>query len=299
MNADDFTRELLAVQSYPAAVERVAAFFAGCELFFGHGTETPEDEAHWLVAALLDWDDDRWAAAPARERLEKIAAIATERVSQRRPLAYLLGEAWFAGLRFEVDDSVLVPRSPFAEIIEAGFAPWAQPADGDRVLEIGTGSGCIAIATACYLPGVRVDATDVSADALALARRNAGRHGVTDRVSLLEADLFPPGEQRYGVIMSNPPYVPSGRLDALPPEYRHEPALGLVSGADGLDAVRRILAGASERLDEGGVLIVEVGESDLAVEAAFPALPLTWLEFEYGGSGVFVVTRADLIAAGF
>ena len=298
MESDEFERAVQAAATHAECVRAVAGFFASWPLHFGHGTDNPEDEAYWLVAALLDWDEASWQQPPAQALRDRAVALARERVHSRVPLAYLLGEAWFAGLRFEVDRSVLVPRSPLAEIIEQAFAPWVEVAPGDTVLEIGTGSGCIAIAIACHCPGVRVDATDLSAEALALARRNARRHGVFDRVRFLEADLFPGGEARYRVIISNPPYVPESRLAELPAEYSHEPVLGLAGGADGLDVVRRIIGRARARLEPRGALIVEVGESQRAFEAAYPELPAVWVEFERGGSGVFVLTYEDLEEAG-
>jgi len=210
------------------------------------------------------------------------------------PLAYLLGSAWFAGLEFEVTRDVLIPRSPLAETVERRFAPWCRLDDGDRILEIGTGSGCIAIAAAVYHTGLRVDATDIDPGALALARRNAHRHAVADRVRFVEADLFPSDERRYSVIIANPPYVPTRDVAALPAEYRHEPAAALDGGTDGLDVVRRILAGAKARLAAGGVLIVEVGQSADALVAAYPRVPWTWLTFERGGEGVFLLTADEL-----
>ncbi len=291
-------RELRNARDSSACVPPIGRFFAAAALHYGHGTDAPEDEAHWLVAACLDWDEARWAAPPAPAVLERIVALAEARVSKRVPLAYLLGEAWFAGLRFEVDESVLVPRSPLAELIESGFEPWCRLEPGDRLLEIGTGSGCIACAIARHVEDVRVDATDVSPQALELARRNAHALGVGERIRWFERDLFPDGETGYRVIISNPPYVPAGRLAELPPEYGHEPAVGLDGGDDGLDIVRRIVAGARTRLAADGVLIVEVGESAQAMVEAYPRLPATWLEFERGGDGVFLVTCSELAALG-
>ena len=218
-------------------------------------------------------------------------------MKSRTPLAYLLGEAWFAGLRFEIDRSVLVPRSPLAELIERRFSPWLRLAPGDRVLEIGTGSGCIAVAIAKHCDDVRVVATDVEPRALELAARNAREHGVADQVTFVAADLYPSDANTYKMIISNPPYVPRSRLDTLPAEYHHEPILGLCGGTDGLDLVRRILGGASQRLDRDGVLIIEVGESEGAFGSAFPQLGVTWLDFERGGEGVLLVSREDLDAA--
>lgn len=298
MQSDELERAVQAAATHADCVRAVAALFASCGLHYGHGTDNPDDEARWLVAALLDWDDSLWLRPPGQAVRDRIVSLALERVRSRVPLAYLLGEAWFAGLRFEVDRSVLVPRSPLAETIERCFSPWVSLSPGDRVLEIGTGSGCIAIAAARHCPGVIVDATDVSAPALELAGRNASALGVADRVRFLQADLFPRGAGGYRVIISNPPYVAQSRLDELPVEYSHEPRIGLAGGVDGLDVVREIMRGARSRLDRDGVLIIEVGESQPAFEAAYPQLPATWIEFERGGSGVFMVTYEELEEAG-
>ena len=191
---------------------------------FGHGTDNASDEAFWLVRHVQEWRDAAWSAPPDRALLPRVLGVAQRRVDERKPLAYLLGEAWFAGLRFRVDERVLVPRSPLAEVIERGFEPWCTLGGKDLVLDIGTGSGCLAIATALYCPGVQVVATDVSSGALEVAADNVARHGVRDRVSLQQADLFPRGTDRYRIILSNPPYVPEREVADLPPEYRYEPA---------------------------------------------------------------------------
>ena len=288
-----------------AAVESVARAFAAADLHFGHGTDNASDEAAWLFAHVtgVDYADPAWretleralaARVGAAERA-RIAALAEARITRRVPLAYLIGEAWFCGLRFEVSDAVLVPRSPIGELIDNRFAPWV---DGDRlrrVLEIGTGSGCIAIATALALPDVDVDATDVSDAALAVARRNVARHRVADRVRLLRADVFDgPTLGRYDLIVSNPPYVDAADMAARPAEFRHEPTLGLAAGDDGLDIVRRMLADAVAHLQPGGMLICEVGNSAQALQREYAAVPFTWLSFAHGGTGVFAITREQL-----
>jgi ribosomal protein L3 glutamine methyltransferase len=294
MERADLERRLTAVASYEECVAALAKFFVAHDVVFGHGTDNAGDEAFWLLKHLQDWRDGAWHEKPDRGLLAAAVEIAARRVTERKPLAYLLGEAWFAGLRFKVDPRVLVPRSPLAEVIERGFAPWCELAEGDRVLDIGTGSGCLAIAAAHYCPGASVDATDVSTDALAVAADNVALHGVEARVRLHHADLFPPGRQRYRVIMSNPPYVPAAEVPTLPAEYRHEPAIGLAGGASGFDPAVRMLHGAPERLTPDGVLLVEVGAGAAAFAAAHPRLPMIWLEFERGGDGVFAVTAAEL-----
>jgi len=295
MDTDSLRAELRKAPSYEGWLQALARVFDAEGLFFGHGTDNAADEAYWLIWHALGHREERWEERPDPALIERVVDVAARRVRTRAPLAYLLGEAWFAGLRFEVDGSVLVPRSPLAEVIEHCFEPWCRLGAGDRVLDVGTGSGCIAIAIAHHCPGVRVDATEVAGDALATARRNVALHNLEDRVRLIEADLFPRGGERYRVIISNPPYVPAAELGALPPEYRHEPAHALVGGSDGLEPTRRLLEGAGEHLDDDGVLIVEVGATEEAFVRAFPRLPVVWIEFERGGSGVFVVTAADLV----
>jgi ribosomal protein L3 glutamine methyltransferase len=274
-----------------ATVER---YFESHELYFGHGAGTACDEAFWLVWQVSGTPDDLAGLPPDDSLIPRIVDIAGRRVSERIPLAYLLGIAWFSGLDFEVSPAVLIPRSPLAEPIERGFAPWCRLADGDRILEIGTGSGCIAIAAAVHNPAVTVDATEIDSTALALARANRSRHGLGDRVRLIEADLFPDGDSRYRVIISNPPYVPTRDIGELPAEYRHEPPQAFDGGADGLVVVRRIIEGARRRLTSDGLLIVEVGQSADALAEAYPRVPWTWLPFERGGEGVFLLTADEL-----
>jgi ribosomal protein L3 glutamine methyltransferase len=295
MDLTSLERRLRAARDAEAWIAAVAAYFAAHDLVFGHGTDNAGDEAFWLLRHLQGWREDvDFAEPPSLELLPRALELAGRRVAERRPLAYLLREAWFAGLRFYVDERVLVPRSPLAEVIERGFAPWCAPSRGDRILDIGTGSGCIAIAAAHYCPEADVHATDVSADALAVAAENVARHDVANRVRLFEADLFPPGDARYRVIVANPPYVPEHEVAALPPEYRHEPKLALASGPTGFAAAERIVAGAPERLTPDGVLFLELGEGADAFAAAHPKLPLIALELERGGDGVLVTTAAEL-----
>lgn len=277
-----------------------ASQFRAARLSFGHGTDNAIDEAAWLVLHALnlplDLPETWWNSLLAPAERRRVEAALRMRITTRKPAAYITREAWFMGLPFYVDERVLIPRSPIAELIEAGFSPWLDPDAIGRVLDLCTGSGCIGLATATVLPEAEIWLSDLSPDALAVARRNVREHGLEERVTLAASDVFEsladaPG---FDLIVSNPPYVDAGEMAALAPEYRHEPSLGLAAGADGLDIVRRILAGAKARLNAGGVLIVEVGNSQPALEAAFPDLPFTWLEFAGGGEGVFLLTRDQL-----
>jgi ribosomal protein L3 glutamine methyltransferase len=249
-----------------------------------------------LHAVSLDPDvpESLLTARLTSEEKRRILDLISRRISQRIPAAYITGHAWFAGLRFRVDDRVLVPRSPIAELIEQGFAPWIDPDAVERMLDVGTGSGCIAIACAVYLPDVQVDAVDISPDALEVARLNAQDHGVRDRVNLFASDGLEAVRGTYDVIVSNPPYVDVHEMESLPEEFRHEPVAGLAGGEDGLDVVARLLADAREHLRDDGVLIVEVGASRRALVARYPHLPFVWLDFERGGDNVFLLGARDL-----
>ncbi len=252
-----------------------------------------------LGALHLPWNIDPGVLEARLLPLERarIVGLVRERIASRKPLPYLLGEAFFAGFPFDVDERVLIPRSPIAELIESGFEAWFPEEPPARVLDLCTGSGCIGIATALHLPTCEVDLSDVSAEALAVARQNIQRHDLGLRVRAVLSDLFEGlAGQRYDLILSNPPYVDAHDLATMPAEYRHEPALALGAGADGLDVVRRILREARQYLTDDGVLVVEVGNSDRHLEAAFPEVPFVWLDFERGGQGVFALTAAELDA---
>lgn len=276
-----------------------ASRFNEAGLVFGHGTDNALDEALLLVLHALHLDHDLPAEfldarVTAAER-ESVVALLRRRMDERIPAAYLTHRARFAGNWYYVDDNVLVPRSPIAELIEGQFAPWASPDAVHRILDLCTGSGCIAIACAHAFPAATVDAVELSEAAAAVARRNVGEHAVGDRVRVLTGDLYGPvGDGRYDLIVSNPPYVSAAEMAALPAEYQREPALGLAAGSDGLDVVRRILAGAARHLTPDGILVVEVGDSAERLAAAYPAMPFCWLDFERGGGGVFVLTAVEL-----
>ncbi|QIK37357.1 50S ribosomal protein L3 N(5)-glutamine methyltransferase [Caldichromatium japonicum] len=279
-----------------------ASRFNAAGLHFGHGTDNALDEAAFLVlgalhlAPTLPTSFRECRLTPA-ERV-RVTELIERRVVERIPSAYLIGRAWFAGLEFEVDEHVLIPRSPIAELVEAGFDPWI---DGDRVqrlLDIGTGCGCIGIAAAVYLPDAEVDLVDISPQALHVAQRNIERHHLGERVQVVESNLFAAlAGRRYDVIVSNPPYVAQPEFDQLPAEYHREPQQALLAGEDGLEIVLRILDEAAQHLNDRGILVVEVGNTQPALEAHLPGLPFTWLEFERGGEGVFLLTREQLLEA--
>jgi ribosomal protein L3 glutamine methyltransferase len=279
---------------------RSARRLSRARLHYGHGTESARDDA----AAML-WHVMRLplpaSAALYRRRVPARAQAALEQLLQRRireriPVVYLTQRCWFAGLALYVDARVLIPRSPIAELIERRFQPWIERARVRRILDLGTGSGCIAIACARAFPRARVDASDISEDALAVARINIRRHRLSARVRALRSDHFSGlRKASYDIIVSNPPYVGRRQLAGLPAEYRHEPRLALAAGTDGLDAARIILREAAAHLNPGGILIVEVGDSERALRRAYPRLPFTWLAFERGGGGVFVLGREQLL----
>jgi ribosomal protein L3 glutamine methyltransferase len=230
------------------------------------------------------------AALTVPER-ERVLALMDRRIAERKPLAYLTHEAPFAGLSFYVDERVLVPRSPIAELIEASFTPWLDQERVTDILDLCTGSGCIAVACALAFPEAKVDAVDISADALAVARINVDRHDLADRVEIIESDIYAAlSERRYDIIVSNPPYVSTAEWCDLPAEFHAEPKLGLESGEEGLDCVRGILQGAARHLKPGGILVVEVGSAAEALMEAYPEIAFFWLEFERGGDGVFLLT---------
>jgi ribosomal protein L3 glutamine methyltransferase len=276
-----------------------ASRFNEAGLFFGHGTDNALDEALALVLHALhlrhdipaDYLDARLTAAESAA----VAELFAQRLDRRIPAAYLIGEARFAGLDFDVDENVLIPRSPIAELIEEGFAPWLDADQVSSVLDLCCGSGCIGIACAYAFPSALVDLADISPAALDVATRNIERHDLESRVRALRADVYQGLDgERYDLIVSNPPYVSSAEMQGLPAEYRHEPELGLEAGDDGMDVVARILAGGAEYLSPGGIMVIEVGFSADLLIGRYPDVPFLWLDFQRGGDGVFLLTAEQL-----
>ena len=274
--------------------------FNAAGLFFGHGSGNAFDEAAYLILHTLHLPIDRLDpfldARLLPEESGQLAAVLERRVRDRLPAPYLTREAWLQGFRFYVDERVIVPRSFLAPMILEHCQPWlAQPEGVLAALDLCTGSGCLAILLAEAFPDARVDAVDLSPDALEVARRNVADYGLVERVRLHQGDLFAPlGDATYDLIVSNPPYVNAESVAALPPEYRHEPALALGSGVDGLDATRTILRQAANHLNPGGLLVVEIGHNRQALEAAFPDLDFAWPDIEGGEDTVFVLSREQL-----
>lgn len=287
--------ELLTVRDF---IRWGVSEFIAAGLFFGHGTDDPWVESEHLVLHAIHLVPplaDKWLDARlTRQERERVLANLRRRIDERIPAAYITGQTWFAGLPFVVDARVLVPRSPIAELIEKRFEPWLGR-DPERILDLCTGSGCIGIACAYAFPHAEVQLSDISYDALEVAQENIEQHNLGDRVFAIQSDLFENLHgQRFDLIVSNPPYVDADDMASLPAEYRAEPELGLASGADGLDFTRRLLAQAADYLTEDGILVVEVGNSWVALDEAYPQLPLTWIEFERGGHGVFVIDSSGL-----
>ncbi|MBG7600973.1 MAG: 50S ribosomal protein L3 N(5)-glutamine methyltransferase [Gammaproteobacteria bacterium] len=280
-------------------VRRGASMFNEAELFFGHGTDNALDEALQLVLHALHLDhtlpQSYLDAHLTGDEKARVLELLQQRIRERVPAAYLTGKAWFTGLEFDVSRDVLVPRSPIAELIEEQFSPWLDASGVNAILDLCSGSGCIAIACAYAFPQAQVDAVDISEAALKIARVNVDRHHLHERVAVIASDLFdqlPP--RQYDLIVSNPPYVSSDEYRELPPEYQHEPEIGLEAGSDGMDVVARILQDAAPYLAPGGIIIVEVGASADLLMARFPDIPFLWLDFEKGGDGVFLLTAEQL-----
>jgi len=280
----------------------VSRFTAG-GLFFGHGMASAYDEAVYLVQHALHLPLDRLdpfldARLTTTERND-LMRLVDRRVNERIPAAYLTHEAWLGEFRFYVDERVIIPRSYIAELLPDALDPWLpEPAQVQSALDLCTGSGCLAVLLAHHYGNADVDAADVSSDALAVAQRNVAEHGMQDRINLIRSDLLSNlNDKTYDLIISNPPYVPAVTMEELPAEYRHEPAMALAGGEDGLDAVRTIVKSAARFMAPEGLLVVEIGHNRAATEAAFPRLPFTWLSTPSGEESVFMLRRDDLIGA--
>ena len=275
--------------------------FNDANIYYGHGTDNAWDEAIALVFHALHLPEEIGQQVInsnlTSSEKHKIVELILRRIRERLPVPYLTNKAMFAGLEFYVDERVLVPRSPIAEMIANRFSPWLYNKPVNRVLDLCTGSACIAIACAYEFDNAEVDALDISEDALEVAQINIETLGVMDRVFPMESNLFSaiPKGPHYDLIVSNPPYVDAEDIDDMPEEYHHEPAIGLASGRDGLEITKRILANAADYLTEDGLLVVEVGNSMVHLDEQFPDVPFTWVSFENGGDGVFVLTRDQLL----
>jgi ribosomal protein L3 glutamine methyltransferase len=288
-------------ESVGHAIDRVARALKSARVHFGHGTANACDEAAELVFFVAGLNHELGSSAYSKRlnarRTARIDALLARRIAERIPLPYLTHRSFFAGLELYVDERVLVPRSPIAELVMQRFQPWVDARRVRRILDIGTGSGAIALACAMAFPKGRVDAVDVSAAALQVARRNLRRLNLEKRVRMLQSDYFDAVKgRRYDIIVSNPPYVGRAEMRRLPREYEHEPRLGLASGADGLDSVRAIFAGARRHLSRDGILVVEVGNTEDTLLRTFPRLPFVWPEIAMGGGGVFLLRAGDLDA---
>jgi len=282
-------------------VEFCAAEMNRAGLFFGHGTDNAVDEAAWMLlhvlGAPLDGSFEQWDAPLGDAQQQALKTLLARRINERCPLAYLTGKARFCDLEFVVTPDVLVPRSPIAELIRERFSPWLDLSEGGRVMDMCTGGACIAVAMAAHLPNITVDAVDISSAALKIAAQNVRDHALERRVNLIQSDLFVQvADQRYDLIVSNPPYVSADVFSQLPAEYLCEPSGGLVCGEDGLDIVLKILDASPDYMTQQGILIVEVGESAESLLALLPRIPFLWLEFGHGGDGIFLLEYDQLMA---
>jgi len=293
------TSLLVQLQTIRDFIRYAMSEFNAAQIYYGHGTDNALDEATTLVLHVLHLPHDLPGNFMGSQLLlsekQAILKLIARRIQERVPLPYLIKDAWFAGVQFYVDERVLIPRSPLAEIIEQQFEPWVDVSRVKNILDLCTGSGCIAIACAYAFPEADVDASDVSEGALAVAEINVERHALSERVNLIHSDLYNNLiDKHYDIIVTNPPYVDQAELAGMPKEYFHEPVLGLAAGTDGLSLITPLLQQAKKFLKPEGVLIAEVGASQNAMMERFPDIPLLWLDFEHGGEGVFIITKAQL-----
>jgi len=286
-------------------IQKAADTLRQSDSFYGHGTDNAEDEAFALVFDGLDipyeQDESCLQMSLTEAQIKRVSGLLERRVQQRIPVPYLTHKAWFAGLPFYVDERVLIPRSPLAEWIERQFAPWLVVDEIEHVLDLCTGSGCIAIACSNAFPRASVDAVELCEEALVVANKNVLAHQLQERVHCLQGDLFTPlsGNEVYDLIISNPPYVSDSEIQTLPTEYQHEPIDKALYAPDaGMAIVDQIIKQAAQYLKPGGILVVEVGYSQAVVESRYLHLPLIWLDCSYGGSGIFLISREDLVRYG-
>ncbi|MDX2322341.1 MAG: 50S ribosomal protein L3 N(5)-glutamine methyltransferase [Moritella sp.] len=295
---DEAVKELTTIQDI---IRWAVSRFNDAGIFYGHGTDNAWDEAVQLILPTLHLPLDidpqiRHAKLLTSER-QKLVELIVRRVNERIPAAYLTNKAWFAGLEFFVDERVLVPRSPFAELIMNGFQPWLTH-EPMRILDMCTGSACIAIAMSHAFPDSEIDAVDIEHGAIEVAEINIQDHGVEQQVTPIQSDLFSNlTGLRYDMIVSNPPYVDQEDIDNLPEEFKHEPEIGLQSGFDGLELTLKMLAQAPDMLNDGGLLFVEIGNSMVHMQEKFPEVPFTWLEMQNGGHGIFVISKEQIEAS--
>jgi ribosomal protein L3 glutamine methyltransferase len=289
------SQELLTIRDY---IRWAYSSFNACDLYFGHGTDNAWDEAVNLVLSALhlppDASPDLLHSRLTHNERNILTDFIRKRIKERKPVAYLTHEAWFAGLPFYVDERVIIPRSPVAELIEKGFSPWLQEQEVHHILDLCTGSGCFAVACAIAFPESHVDAVDISEEALAVAAININKHHVTEQVRLIQGDLYQNITQKYHLIISNPPYVSLPEYEQLPTEYHHEPEIALHAAEEGIAIVKRILKGASHHLHPNGLLVVEVGNVQDALMEHYPDIPFIWLDFARGGEGVFALSAEQL-----
>lgn len=266
------------------------------DVYFGHGVDNAHDEAVRMIVYIAErYDNALWEEEASDQQQWELEELLKRRISEGKPLAYLTNQAWFLGMPFYVDERVLIPRSPFAEWIEVSFEPWVKPEAIKRVLEIGTGSGCMAIAAAMVFSNARVDAVDIDVKALEVAAINVKQYELEDRISLIESDCFAALSKKYNLIIANPPYVSDEEMRMLPQEYNVEPKHALRADDDGLEIVLRILSEATKYLTREGVIVIEVGHSDEALQQRFPDIPFVWLEQQHGGQGLFMFARKELL----
>ncbi len=293
--SDSVINDLKTIRDY---MRWATSRFNKAELVYGHGTDNASDDAFQLISYALSLPINTQDLLDARLTMDErhnVVQLINERIDTRKPVPYITHRAWFAGLDFYVDERVLIPRSPIAELIQNYFEPWATDSP-NQILDLCTGSGCIAIACALAFPNAKVDAVDIDKNALDVAKINQAHYGLQEQLALIQSDLFNElSDKKYDIIVTNPPYVSHEEISELPKEFHHEPKLGLYGyGNDGLDIVQKILKNSAKHLNSDGILVCEVGFSELNLIERYPDIPFTWLEFQQGGQGVFMLSAKQL-----